>query len=73
MKCKKLINHSLRHVDCSGRDILHGWEMKEGHIKLFIGNSEGKCPLGRLKIRWEDNITLDLKEVDYEGDWKALA
>ena len=28
------------------------------------------------KIRWEDNIIWDLKEVDYgcyEGDWKALA
>ena len=25
------------------------------------------------KIRWENDITWDLKEVDYEDDWKALA
>ena len=28
---------------------------------------------GRPKIKWEDNIIWDLKEVDYEGDWKTLA
>ena len=28
---------------------------------------------GRPKIRCEDNIIRDLKEVDYEGDWKTLA
>ena len=30
-------------------------------------------PCGRLKIRWENNIIWDLKEVDYEGDQKTLA
>ena len=24
-------------------------------------------------MRWEDNIIWDLKQVGYEGDWKALA
>ena len=41
--------------------------------KLFLGKPEGKCPCGRLKIRWEDNIICDLKEEDYEGDWKTLS
>ena len=38
--------------------------------KLLLGKSEVKRPRGRPKIRWEDNIFWDLKEVDYEGDWK---
>ena len=41
--------------------------------KLLLEKPEGKRPLGRPKIRWEDNITWDLKEVDYESDWKVLA
>ena len=36
--------------------------------KLLLGK-----PLGRLKMRWKDNIMRDLKEVHYEDDWKALA
>ena len=34
--------------------------------------TEGKHPYSRPKIRWEDNIIWDLKEVDYEDDWKTL-
>ena len=41
--------------------------------KLLLGKPEEKIPLGRPKIRWQDNIIWDLKEVDYEGDWKPLA
>ena len=40
---------------------------------MLLGKPEGKCPRGRPKMRWEDNITWDLKKVDYEGDWKTLA
>ena len=39
----------------------------------LIRKPEGKPPPDRLKIRWEDNIFRYLKEIDYEGDWKALA
>ena len=41
--------------------------------KLLLGKPEAKCPRGRPKIRWKDNIIRYLKEVDYEGDWKTLA
>ena len=35
---------------------------------------EGKRPLGRPRRRWEDNIKMDLREVDYDpGDWTTLA
>ena len=38
-----------------------------------MGISEGKRPLGRLRRRWEDNITLDLQEVECGGmDWVEL-
>ena len=41
--------------------------------KLLLGKPEGKRSRGRPKIRWENNIFWDLKEVDYEGDWEILA
>ena len=41
--------------------------------KLLLEKPEGKCSCGRLKITWEDNIIRDLKETDYEGNWKTLA
>jgi len=28
-----------------------------------VGKPEGKRPLGTLKLRWEDNIKMDLQEV----------
>ena len=35
---------------------------------------EGKRPLGRPKLRWEDNINMDLQELECEGvDWIELA
>ena len=41
--------------------------------KILLGKPEGTRPRGRPKIRWEDNIVRDLKEVDYEGDWQTLS
>jgi len=29
----------------------------------FVGESEGKRPLGRPRHRWEDNIKMDLQEM----------
>ena len=35
---------------------------------------EGKRPLGRPRLRWEDNIKMDLQEVGCGGmDWIQLA
>jgi hypothetical protein len=34
----------------------------------------GKCPLGIPRMRWKDNIKMDLMEIDYEdGRWMELA
>jgi hypothetical protein len=32
-----------------------------------VGKPEGKRPLGRLRLRWMDNIKMDLGEIGY-GD-----
>jgi hypothetical protein len=34
-----------------------------GVYRVLVGKSEGKRPLGRAKIRWEDNIKMDFQEV----------
>ena len=39
-----------------------------------MGKPEGKRPLGRPRLRWEDNIKMDLQEVGYGSmDWIELA
>jgi len=39
-----------------------------------VGKPEGKRPLGTPRLRWEDNIKMDLQEVGYGGmDWLELA
>ena len=40
---------------------------------LLLGKPEDKRLHGWPKIRWEDNSIRNLKEIDYEGDWKTLA
>jgi len=41
--------------------------------RVLVGKPEGKGPLGRLRLRWEDNIKMDLREVRGGGDWMELA
>jgi hypothetical protein len=31
--------------------------------RVLVGKPEGKRPLGRPTLRWEDNIKMDLQEV----------
>ena len=37
--------------------------------KLLLGRLERKRSPSRPKIKWEDNIILDMKELCYERDW----
>jgi hypothetical protein len=32
-----------------------------------VGRPEGKKPLGRPKLKWEDNVKMDLQEVGCGG------
>jgi hypothetical protein len=40
---------------------------KRNAYMIFVGNSEGKRPLGRSICRWMDNIKMDLKEIGWGG------
>jgi hypothetical protein len=41
--------------------------------KILVRKPEGKRPLGRLLLRWEDNVGMDLGGIVREGvDWIRL-
>ena len=44
-----------------------------GVHRVLVGKTEGKRPLGRPRRRWVDNIKMDLREVEGDGDWMELA
>ena len=44
-----------------------------GVHRVLVGKPEGKRPLGRPRLKWEDNIKMDLQEVGGGGDWLELA
>jgi len=51
----------------------HVWE-RRGAYRVLVGKPEAKCPLGRPRRRWEDNIKMDLQEVEYGGmNWIELS
>ncbi|KAJ4431551.1 hypothetical protein ANN_20150 [Periplaneta americana] len=42
--------------------------------RVLVGRPEGKKSLGRPRRRWEDNIKMDLREVEYDDiDWINIA
>jgi hypothetical protein len=47
---------------------------KRNAYRILVGKQEGKIPLGRPRRRWEDNISMDLREIVWIGmDWIDLA
>ena len=43
-------------------------------FKILTGTPAGKRPLGRPRPRWEDNISIDLKEIGINTrNWVDLA
>jgi len=45
-----------------------------GMHRVLVGKPERKRPLGIPRLRWEDNIKMDLQEVGgSRGDWMELA
>jgi hypothetical protein len=47
---------------------------KRNAYRRFVGNPEGKRPLGTPRRRWVDNIKMDLREIGWDGmDWIDLS
>jgi hypothetical protein len=45
-----------------------------GAYNILVGRPEGRRPLGRPRLRWEDNIKMDLREIGFGYvDWIHLA
>jgi hypothetical protein len=64
---RKLHNEELHNL-YSSPDII-----RQVKLKVLVGTSEGKRPLGRSRRRWEDGIRMDLKEIGLGVDWIRLA
>jgi hypothetical protein len=45
----------------------------ENYVQMLLGNPEGTRPLGRLELRWEDNIKIVLSEIEQEGELDSSA
>jgi hypothetical protein len=47
---------------------------KRNAYRIFVGKQEGKRPFGRPRMRWVDNIILDLREIGWGlMDWIDLS
>jgi hypothetical protein len=51
---------------------LMGWtcgtcvgEERRGGYRVLVGRCEGRRSLGRPRLRWEDNIKMDIKDVGW--------
>ena len=57
------------------RLVMHVRRKGRGEVyTVFGGETEGKRPLGRPRLRWEDNIKMELQEAECGGtEWIELA
>ncbi|KAJ4445782.1 hypothetical protein ANN_12467 [Periplaneta americana] len=69
---EKLLSSSLLRLRWAGYVARIG-ESRNAY-RVLVGRLEGKRPLVRPRLRWEDNIKMDLREVGYDDrDWINLA
>ena len=71
-------SHNIVRVIKSGRMIRAGHVARMGEergvYRVLVGKPEGKRPMGRPRLRWVDNIRMDLQEVGCVFmDWIGLA
>jgi hypothetical protein len=77
---RKLHNEELYDLYCSpniirvvkSRKMRWAWHVarmgeRTGVYRILVGKPERKRPLGRRRLRWEDNIKIDLQEVGCRG------
>jgi hypothetical protein len=41
----------------------HAWERRLRGHRVVVGKPEGKRPLGRPRLKWENGIRMDLRET----------
>jgi hypothetical protein len=59
-------------VDEMSRACSTDWEKRNAY-RILVGKAEGMRPLGRPRLRWVDNIKIDLGETGWGGtDWIDL-
>jgi hypothetical protein len=47
---------------------------KKNAYRILVGKIEGKRPPGRPRLRWVDNLKMDLREIVWDGvDWMDMA
>jgi hypothetical protein len=47
---------------------------KRNACRILVGTPEGKRPLGRPRLRWVDNIKMNLIEIGWDGvNWIDMA
>jgi hypothetical protein len=47
---------------------------KRNPYMILVGKLKGKRPLGRCRLRWNNIIKMNLREIECGGmDWTALA
>jgi hypothetical protein len=44
----------------------------ESVCRVLVRKPEGKRPLGRPRLRWEDNIQMELQEVGIGSSWLRI-
>jgi hypothetical protein len=40
---------------------------KQNAYRILVGKLAGKRPLGRPRLRWVDNVKIDLREIGWGG------
>lgn len=43
------------------------WAAEERCVRFLVGRHNGMKQLGRPRLRWEDNIKIDVQEVGWGG------
>jgi hypothetical protein len=54
-----------RHVACMGE--------RRGACSVLVGRPEGRRPRERPRLRWEENIKMDIQEAGWGHDWIVMA
>jgi hypothetical protein len=57
-------NRVLRRIfEPKGEEVTGGWRKKLKAYRILVGKPEVKKPVGRRRLKWEDNIKMDLRET----------